>query len=787
MTQRDWQTSGGGTELARRPTSVAARVEPNGNGTPHELGWDQLFQNASPAVRAEWLALARSQGVLYAQQMAAACNGNGDGSRPFFERILAGHIDDLEPLRTTAVLADGELDVEQKVAVTNALATPDVYLIDGAPGTGRSRVAATIAREAARCGERVLLVAPAGSTIDPVLRQLTSCDDILALRCLARDERLEQLPDDLRALTLADQTRRLRDRLESCAVQEVKEAEIACQRWQDAAVIVNQLAALDADRCSLQQRLRQHELACSQLPSEVEQAASRPGDLADAIAELERVRGEVQTTVDAALATLEAKRAEQTTEQASLIAQVDRLRPLVEVKQQGQWWKAAWWRAIFQGDVVAAHSDLETRIAQARLGLDKLDEEVVHLQKERNEACQNYAASRAQLIEAEVGRRRAEMEGALSEAQAALAALESRHNEIAAPIRELGIGTDCTNAVSECRLRLEEAQSRRDFARDWAAAREEVATLLIAQMPGLANVVAGTTASVLHDEHFGESARHGKNFDLLIIDDADLLTDSEFFALTRRARRCVLIGLTVADAPTTDAKSELPPESTSRSGPRRSRNGTSHGPVRSQVFQRLYRALHCDPWVKTTEGRLTCRFRPVVAEQRRWLESERVADAPDVELRILATPRMRPHLAEVVFPPVMSLAQAKTFLFRDLQELPVRGRGQWLESPECIVLQLTTKSATATQLELEPGVREVAEADGSTVRIEFDKALGWTSARAIDWAERHLSERGPGRTTRLTTTYRVGTAAANGERTSAAGSPRHRHPPVPRSGEGAAP
>src|SRR5207249_4248661 len=161
-------------------------------------------------------------------------------------------------------------------------------------------------------------------------------------------------------------------------------------------------------------------------------------------------------------------------------------------------------------------------------------------------------------------------------------------------------------------------------------------------------------------------------------------------------------------------------------------------------------------WVQEGD-RICCRLRPVAAEQRRWLESERVADSPEIELRILAMPRVRPVLAEVMFPPAMSVHQAKEYLYRELQEFPVQAPGRclnWCEEADRVVLRLAaTPTADATAVPLEQGVREwVGTADHDagafwhTCRMEFDRAAGWDRERAETWVQNHLHLRDLGRT-----------------------------------------
>ena len=67
---------------------------------------------------------------------------------------------------------DGDLDENQREAVARAVFTPDLCLIRGLPGTGKSRVVSEIVLQAAARGERVLLLAPTPAALDRVLERV---------------------------------------------------------------------------------------------------------------------------------------------------------------------------------------------------------------------------------------------------------------------------------------------------------------------------------------------------------------------------------------------------------------------------------------------------------------------------------------------------------------------------------------------------------------------------------------------------------------------------------------
>src|SRR5437762_942685 len=165
MTAREGQASG----VESAPRSAAKEQPANATAPPSSLSasaetsWEDLFRAFSPIQKRDLLALASEQGLLYAHQLPHRGNGSSfDPGRNLLSSLLEGAVEDLPAFQSALVaLHDSDLDAHQREAVAQALDTPDIFLIQGLPGTGKSRVAAEIISQAAARGQRILLLAPA--------------------------------------------------------------------------------------------------------------------------------------------------------------------------------------------------------------------------------------------------------------------------------------------------------------------------------------------------------------------------------------------------------------------------------------------------------------------------------------------------------------------------------------------------------------------------------------------------------------------------------------------------
>lgn len=777
MSQRDRKTADGQTapraSVAVLPTgggiSRSSSAEANSS---RAVQWDELFLHATPAQRSELLALAQRQGLIYAHQLPALANGKKPA--PLLEdqgRLnLLANLQSHPPERWQSVVpeavtpCDEALDCWQRQAVARALGTTDVCLIAGLPGTGKSRVIAEIVSQAASRSLRVLFLAPHAQAIDAVLERVANRDVLFAVRCLEPGEKPEALAPSIRGLTHGERARLLREAVAS-ACRSREQAEACCQRrrseealWPELRNLALQIENSQRQLVELQQRQQSlttevgGDIALYQQTEAPTADSSFAGLVREEIVEHQDALDRIEKSRKAS----EEARANQAQVLNNLEAERSWLLPLVQARQQGRWWSLAWWRALFAGDFKVRLPDLESRIESAKAEVEASTQQVQSLQRERQAQDERHQRFLDQILGEEVGRRHSDLQGHVQALQEQKRLLEASWQTLIGPLdpAELRPAVPTSLAVDEARQRwqnqVKNDEDHCQFSRHWSDHLRDSADSLTARLPALANLVAGTFSALASDKHFGQSS--GLVFDLLIVDEAHELGEADFFRLARRARRWVLVG--------EPAHCGSSPAGRTASTP-------------LGFFHRLWQHFHCDPgklnYAWAAEGeRFCCQLRPLSAEQRQRLESERLADFPDIELRILSLPHSPPALAEVVFPSSLSLLQAKQFIFQQLEELAVATtarNGLLVEENERWVFHFPDHEARVTlEVQLDAGLREVMAssepvANGvqswRTARLDFDKEAGWDRDRVERWLDDHLHLRDLGRTMLLEASHRM--------------------------------
>lgn len=797
MTQRERQLSEGAAQAAARPALGSAPPSPPERTL---LPWDEIFLSATPSQQAQLLNLAQRQGLLHGHQLPLPMNGPPRaGVQRFLARVLTGEGLDLDAVRAAPLDAPA-LDAGQREAVARALATPDLCLIQGLPVTGKSRVAAEIIARAAERGERVLLVAPRAASVDRVLELLHGRSSVCAVRVLERDEDLSRLSSVAAGQVFSERLRRLHEQTSQTAARQKTETDQRCAGLAAVAPIWPHLLELAERAEHLEEQANALARRREGVPGAVEAIVARllvgldrdigdptrtatPGACADTPFEAEILtlaQAQRQTAARLVHAVGEATARVLTSkvELDRLNGEQDGLAPLAEAKAGGRWWTATWWRATVRGNVAARATELQSAIQRVQHDLARLEEEAARLIAERRQSEEKERAERTARTDTEIARRREAIEREEAALQHEKTLIEANWRDA---LRQIQPETRPPEAATVEAVReahggwqrsVECAAKRRVFATEWQQQVQSDPQFLARELRTQANLVAVPLGSLTAEPQLKDlSGGEPMSFDLLIVDHAEQITEAEFVTAAERCRRWVLITESVPTerVPSDSAASVA---GTSNSRPRAERRKPR--PVGPSFFQRLWARLHCDPcrlpysWQRETDARLCCRLRALSPEQRRWIEIERVADFPDIELRIVAPPRGGPSaasdsfLAEVVFPPHMSVLDAKSYIFRELEEVAVRAhvpQARWLELPERLVLTLTRSDESAVPLASIPlaqGVREVVanlaggdppHADGwVTHAVEFERAAGWERERAEAWAARHLGLYDLGRT-----------------------------------------
>jgi hypothetical protein len=746
MTARHRQASGSTAASVRAEPSAADRSV---NGQAALSLWEQWFAGASADQRNEALALARQQGLLYLHQLPAVAAGPRQAAPlvPVLTRLLSGKIEPATPLADDPVIcSDPQLDPLQREAVRRALNTPDLCLLSGLPGTGKTRVVSEVIIQAARRGWRVLLLAPTAPAVDIILDRLAGCPDILPIRMLREDESAEALPPHVRGLTLAQQRKAVRDRTHDGARRARQQTEETCQKrrreeslWPEMLSIAGRHAAL-SDRLNALRR-RQAEAA-----GEVEREASGlpfvnkglpSGPFAAELVELHKRSGAAQAEWQAARQTLEAKRDTVRKLLEAMFLRLTSVEAKCRARQERRWWTLAYWTG---GSALAQRDALRAEQGRAESELRGLDEALAELDAGRRQAEETEKAEWQSVIAGEIGRRRQELSAEAAGPQQEIGGLDRKWHSLCGELdpAELRPSQPQPSEVEAARqrwlehCRLDEERCR--FARQWADYLDRAGDELLPRLPALANLIAGTTTALGRCREWSEAQRPG--FDLLVLEEADSLTESDLARFAAHAPRLLLAGQSLAEPMAMGPPPRAPQDVRPLGG----------------CWGRLWEALGDDlgrlPYTWQREGdRLVCNLAAVRSEDARYIEREGLADAPEIELSILNLPRSRPVLARVSFPGRFSIPQATAHIYRELQELPIQPLGRtawWEETAQSLVLHLAPSPPAATEcVELADGVQMDLVGDGQAysgraASLRFARLNGWDRPGTRRWLQEHL-------------------------------------------------
>jgi hypothetical protein len=796
MSRREQPATGTAPGGARPSGSASA---PTASAPPAPV-WEDLFCRIAADQQVQLLELARRQGLLYLHQLPQP---NGRRTEPAPERlaqILLGRIENLPAVsRPPVEIANELLDPDQREAVRRALNTPDLCLIRGAPGTGKSTVVAEIIRQATARGERVLLTASSTAGLDHTLELIADFPSVLAVRCLSKEESAGKLPANLQRLTFPEQVKVLQAQVSQRTRNGLHSGQERLRLWRGAGgfwprleeiarswqEVVDKSRALEEDRGALAPAVEREVWdVLSEDHSPEQTSNSRDATrLSAQLCDFVRQRDEALALADGQIAQCEAQLQENRRQVAALEARKQQLRPLREARSQGRWWTIAWWRAMSARKLEDRCRQLDSEQKVAETALANLGARLRSLQDQRQRTTAAAEEQRSRIAQAEVSRRDQELSAQqrlLAEQQQGLEdqwRLECGHLASDIPRPASPSAGDLQSAQRQWQERLEQMPGQLELARQWLDYLEKTPDVLATQLREGANIVAVPAEALAGSLPVGNAAAgekaHTQTFDLLIFEEAERITELDLLQAARWARRWLL----VADSGwATDAEVSQAGGSDRTIRPGSPPAARRPAPALPLVFSRLWELLHGDPsrlpylW-RQANDRLCCHLRSIPPDLSRYLEKERVADHPEIELHILSVPGRQPELAEILFPPAMAIEQAKQFVYRELEEAAVQASIhslRWDTEDSRLLLRLSDGQLPHDhQVALGPGIREMvrriagseehpeATAVYPSCCLEFDCSAGWHQDRAEEWVHKYLRLRDLGRTVDLRVCQRM--------------------------------
>jgi len=751
MTQRETQAMGGAITAPRPHDGEGHARRERSSREPHSHSptWEQLFQQLGVMQQLEWLDRARTQGYILASDLPAPASHEA-GLRPDqrVRQIVANPRTRLQPILPRAFdPIDRALDVNQRDAVSGALTSPDLFMIQGMTGTGKTRTAVELVRQTLKVGGRVLIVSASEVALDGLLERLESCPDVLAMRCLGRDENSETLSEAGRRHLAPALENAFRSRITQEVSKRISEREAKFALLDSLPGIYDRveesLRRETTLRESIAETIRERESISASVDVEltdIDNEMMVPGFL---IRKLRVQRLQLRESIEKL--ELESHQftqqiGEQREKLDQLAQQIGLVKPKADAKSSKQWWSPKFWSGLFAGDSTGELQKLDGQSTTITQTIENLEEQIAQRAQQAIDLEATALVERESTIQQTITDRRTASEQRETELRDDLARAGEAFRQLQLTLQSTGgipLREPTTEALRNARRSSDEQRQRehdiQQFDRDWLRFAETHADELVEQFRSSINVVAIPASAIATlPSLVGKTT-----FDRLIVEESHLVSEPEFLSAAKFASRWVLMGEPLTDSGDTE------PRRGARPGGNRPRRRSP------DFFAKLWSRVHQPVWV-TEDDRLCCQLHPVSNDQRSGLESESVADFPDVELRILTPENGEPLLAEVVFPGSMSLLQAKDYLFRELNEITLQARGvaSWEDTPNVLRIHWPSAGKLAADLprgSLDKGVTEVLSADRwrfDTVAIEFDRSLGWDRQDAEKWLEQHLIESG---------------------------------------------
>jgi len=716
----------------REPTVPADLLRPQNFRSQIDLLVGDLSPNANaePAQRGDFPPMSLTLAPRPPSRASTTDTPPAGSVRAWLSQITSAtaNLAHFAPLSLPGTLARNLAEAE---AASRAAGCPDLFVIHAPEQTARERIITDIAW--ASCSKRVLVLSPDPTFADRIVERLIKIN-VLTVRALAEDEnpvRSSAVVTKATSTTLAStQFDRLKNEMA---------ASVAMAREQlnavETALSTHAQVDLLTDRCEELVR----EIAATKSHREVVeiqvQLEASGSETTSFTHFVKQRKTENQERVD----DLTQKRATTLDLHKEKEAQVADLRKRAGKPADGTAKKSGFIaRLLGRAKPTQQPSELDKQLQESEHELNEVAATISSLQQDLQTASARLSEETEKMIQAEISIRRAEVDSKLS---LLTSELNARKTEFEAATHRLG-----PNPLSQQELAIarKDAEKELDSAQQRVAANQYSIHELMKLLHADLRVVVGTPGSLQADpvfKHEPHDTHLLPPFELIVLDRAEELTEQDFLLLAKLGARYVLVGNLV---PPDDAHARAR-GNTSHHLPGIGRNGKA---AELRFATRLARQLDREKWTIETD-RLVCRLQQIHAHDRRKLVCEPLLDRPEIELRFITNAEDEPVLVEVAFPPALTIAAAKSFLYHQLGEVLLRPSGEvhWHSSEgmstACwATVEQASKTAEPIWIELEPGVREKVVGNGLsafTAAVAFDATRGWTLAKAEQWLNDHLN------------------------------------------------
>lgn len=432
----------------------------------------------------------------------------GEAKNPHLLRVLVDH-QFLRASPGTQTPAQ-PLNPRQLEAFQRALTIPDLLLVWGPPGTGKSRTITEIARAYSAQGRRVLITAGTHKAVDNVLEQFLSDKHLMVVRFGHEDRILETV----RArLTIDEQTRAMKQQV----LQRTHELAAQLQTF-------TQTTGLLHTRRAQAQTLLSHWHDLQQRQREVQQQLSDAGRQIDG-----QYRPRLQA-LDGAARQFAAKIERQTQRLTRMRQQHQRVLQKVSPGFPGVLYR--WWSHLL-------HSRLARRCAR-----------LAELQRLAAGTSQNYHALQLQLQEAlnahptyrqhagTLALVRAQSARCLYEVQECVQELPPQTRALLPPPPATATGDDLQRYFSQLPARAAVLEKRAALLHSWRNELETSAEQLTPEVLRYADIVGATCIGVATARGLADDI----DFDVVIADEAGQISTPDLLVPLVRARRAILVG-----------------------------------------------------------------------------------------------------------------------------------------------------------------------------------------------------------------------------------------------------